>query len=83
MLAEPPLGADPPRLRQIIAAAAQDLGTLALLPRESITDDLLDAAASLVPHIPRDNRTWTTRSCPRCGPWNSRTTPGSSARWRP
>jgi ferredoxin len=49
VLAEPPLGADLPRLRQIIAQAAQALGTLALIPRENISPKLTEAAASLVP----------------------------------
>jgi ferredoxin len=49
VLSEPPLGADKPRLRQIIAQAAQSLGTLAIFPRESITAELTAAASSLVP----------------------------------
>ena len=53
VLAEPPVGADPQRLRQILAAAAQTLGTVALMAREAISADLLDAAASLVPLFPR------------------------------
>jgi ferredoxin len=52
VLAEPPISADPERLRQIIAAAAQDLGTLALLPIKSIGKDLAPAASRLVPILP-------------------------------
>ena len=52
VLAEPPHSADPERLRQIIAAAAQDLGTLALLPLKNIGEDLAPAAARLVPILP-------------------------------
>jgi ferredoxin len=49
ILAEPPLGPDPARLRQITATAAQNLGTLALIPRKNISDDLLAFAPHLVP----------------------------------
>ncbi len=49
VLSEPPLGVDKPRLRQIIAQAAQSLGTLAIISRESITAELTAAASSLVP----------------------------------
>jgi ferredoxin len=49
VLAEPPLGSDRQRLRQILAAAAQTLGTVALLARDAISAELMDAAASLVP----------------------------------
>ena len=52
VLAEPPLGANPPRLRQITAAAAQTLGTVALMAREAITPDLMGAAPYLVPQFP-------------------------------
>jgi NAD-dependent dihydropyrimidine dehydrogenase PreA subunit len=52
VLAEPRLGAAPRRLRQILTAAAQTLGTLALMPRDAISSDLLKAAASLVPQFP-------------------------------
>lgn len=52
LLAEPPLGADLPRLRQMIAQAAQTLGTLAILSRESITPDLDESNVHLVPHFP-------------------------------
>ena len=52
VLAEPPLGANPPRLRQITAAAAQTLGTVALMARKAITPDLMDQALSLVPQFP-------------------------------
>ena len=51
VLAEPPLGSDPQRLRQILTAAAQTLGTVALMARRDISDDLLSAAASLVPQF--------------------------------
>jgi len=49
VLAEPPLGADLGRLRQITAAAAATLETLALLPRENIGPDLDGLAPHLVP----------------------------------
>ena len=49
VLAEPSLSADPAKMRQIIAAAAQSLGSLALLPRKSIEEDLAPAAGWLVP----------------------------------
>ena len=49
VLAEPPLGADSARLRQITAAAAQTLETLAIMPREHLTADLEEYAANLVP----------------------------------
>ena len=52
VLAEPPVGSDPRRLRQMLAAAAQTLSTVALMARRDISDDLLDAAASLVPIFP-------------------------------
>jgi ferredoxin len=52
VLAEPMVSADPQRFRQILAAAAQTLGTMALLARASIPADLLDAAAALVPQFP-------------------------------
>jgi ferredoxin len=51
VLAEPPEGSDRQRLRQILAAAAQSLGTVALMARGDIPDDLLEAAASLVPIV--------------------------------
>ena len=51
VLAEPPLGSDPQRLRQILTAAAQTLGTVALMARRDISDDLLSAAAFLVPQF--------------------------------
>jgi ferredoxin len=50
VLAEPPLGADKPRLRQIIAQAAKTLGTLAILPREAITPEMADFETFLAPH---------------------------------
>jgi ferredoxin len=49
VLAEPSRSADPVRLRQIMVAAAQNLGTLALLHRKDISADLALAASSLVP----------------------------------
>ncbi|MGA7579334.1 MAG: glutamate synthase-related protein [Desulfobaccales bacterium] len=49
VLAEPSRSADPVRLRQIMAAAAQSLGTLALLNRKDIGADLAPAASRLVP----------------------------------
>ena len=49
MLAEPSRSADPARPRQIMAAAAQSLGTLALLNRKDIGADLAPAASRLVP----------------------------------
>lgn len=52
VLAEPPLGADPQRLRQILTAAAQTLGTVVILERKAIVPELLDSAASLVPLYP-------------------------------
>ena len=52
ILAEPPLGADPERLRQILAAAARTLGTVAILERKAIVPELLDSAAALVPLYP-------------------------------
>jgi ferredoxin len=52
ILAEPPVGSDPQRLREIIAAAAQILGTVALLARDAISAELLESAANLVPLFP-------------------------------
>ena len=52
VLAEPPVGSSPPKLRQIMAAAAQTLGTVALITRDAVTADLMAAAASLVPQFP-------------------------------
>jgi ferredoxin len=52
VLAEPPVGSDPQRLRQILTAAARTLGTVALMARRDISADLLDAAACLVPLFP-------------------------------
>ncbi len=52
VLAEPPVGSSPPKLRQIMASAAQTLGTLALINRDAVTPDLMAAAASLVPQFP-------------------------------
>ena len=50
LLAEPPLGAALPRLRQMLGQAAQSLGTLALAPREHLTEELLPLARHLAPH---------------------------------
>jgi ferredoxin len=55
VLAEPMVGSDPKRLRQILAAAAQTLGTFVILARKAITPELLDSAASLVPLYPADH----------------------------
>jgi ferredoxin len=52
VLAEPPVGADPERLRQILATAAKTLGTMVILERKTIVPELLDSAASLVPLYP-------------------------------
>jgi ferredoxin len=52
VLAEPKVGSDPQRLRQILAAAAQTLGTVVILAREAIAPELLDSAAALVPLYP-------------------------------
>jgi ferredoxin len=51
LLAEPPLGASLPKLRQMLAQAAQTLDTLALLPRENITAEMGEYAAHLVPYF--------------------------------
>jgi len=40
LLAEPPLGPDPARLHQMLAQAAGQLDTLALIPREAVNQDL-------------------------------------------
>ena len=58
ILGEPAVSADPARLRLIMAAAAQDLGTLAVLPRKSIGEDLMPAAHRLVPILPADFKHW-------------------------
>jgi len=52
VLAEPPLGSDLPRLRQILAAAARTLGTLTLMPRNAVAPELGKAAGVLVPQFP-------------------------------
>jgi ferredoxin len=52
VLAEPRMGSDPTRLRQILSAAAQSLGTVAIIDRKSIDAKLAKAAASLVPLYP-------------------------------
>ena len=52
VLAEPRVGSDPTRLRQILTAAAQTLGTVAIIDRKSIDAKLAKAAASLVPLFP-------------------------------
>ncbi len=48
--------ADPGRLRQIMVAAAQSLGTLTLLNRKDIVPDLAKATSSLVPIWPANGR---------------------------
>ncbi len=52
ILAEPSLGANPLRLREMILNAAQTLNTLAILPRQNITPELAELGAHLVPHFP-------------------------------
>ncbi len=52
VLAEPSLSADPAKLRQIITAAAQDLGSLAVVERRKIDQELAGAASRLVPLLP-------------------------------
>jgi ferredoxin len=54
VLSEPPLGADLPRLRQMVAQAAQALGTLAIVPREAVSRELAKAAPNLVPFLGGD-----------------------------
>ena len=51
ILAEPPLGANPARLQEMILEAAQTLDTLAILPRGNITPEPAELAAHLVPHF--------------------------------
>ncbi|MFZ5448561.1 MAG: glutamate synthase-related protein [Thermodesulfobacteriota bacterium] len=55
VLAEPPMGADPQRLRQILAAAAQTLGTVVIMDRKGISSELLDSVAALVPLYPANH----------------------------
>jgi ferredoxin len=55
VLAEPALGSDMERLRQILTAAAQTLGTMVIISRRSIAPQLLDSAASLVPLYSADD----------------------------
>ena len=45
VLAEPPLGANPSRLRRLPPPPAQTLGTLALMPRRRITPELMPSCA--------------------------------------
>jgi ferredoxin len=52
ILAEPSAGSDRERLRQILAAAAKTLGTVAILARQAITPQLMKSAAALVPLYP-------------------------------
>jgi len=52
ILAEPPLGANPARLREMILEAARTLDTLAILPRGNITPELAELATHLAPHFP-------------------------------
>jgi ferredoxin len=54
ILAEPKEISDPGRFRQIMAAAAEELGSLALVSREAIGAELLPAADRLVPILPAD-----------------------------
>ncbi len=49
VLAEPPLGSDRPRLRQMLAQAARTLGTLAIVARDSIDKELEPLAPPLLP----------------------------------
>lgn len=49
LLAEPPWGAAPNKVRQAVVQAAGMLGTLALIPRENLTSDLDQAAERVVP----------------------------------
>lgn len=49
LLAEPPWGAAPDKIRQTLVRAAQELGTLALVSRENLGADLDQAAGRLVP----------------------------------
>jgi hypothetical protein len=51
LLSEPSLGADLPRLRQMLSQAAQTLDTLAIVSREHITPELAQACNHLVPHF--------------------------------
>ena len=52
VLAEPPLGADRARLRQMLAQAARSLDTLVVLPRDAITPELAPFAKHLAPSLP-------------------------------
>ncbi len=49
ILAEPSFGAGPVPVRQALAQAGQALGTLALMPRDNISDDLRQFGATLLP----------------------------------
>jgi ferredoxin len=49
LLAEPPFGAAPDQVRQTVIHAAQQLSTLALVPRENLGSDFKQAAGRLVP----------------------------------
>ena len=49
LLGEPPLGAAPAKMRQVLARAAQSLGTFALMPRRVITGNLVKSIPNLVP----------------------------------
>jgi ferredoxin len=52
VLAEPPLGANPPRLRQMVVNAARSLETFAIVARGEITEELAASAAHLIPQYP-------------------------------
>jgi ferredoxin len=53
ILQEPPVSADPALFCQIMAAAAQKLDTLAVIPRKHMGEELIEAAADrLVPMLP-------------------------------
>ncbi|MEJ2671925.1 MAG: glutamate synthase-related protein [Deltaproteobacteria bacterium] len=54
ILAEPKAGADPHRLRQILVAAAQTLGTVVILARKAILPEFMEAAVALVPLYPAE-----------------------------
>ncbi len=52
VLAEPPLGTDRARLRQMLAQAAGSLDTLVVLPRDAITPELAPFIKHLAPSLP-------------------------------
>jgi len=49
LLAEPALGAGRQKVRQVLGAAARELGTLAIIPREGLTTELAEDAVHLAP----------------------------------